>query len=937
MSKTKEDIKRLQDRAEAGDASAQNDLGCAYHNADGVARDYAKAREWYLKAAEQKNSYAQNNLGQLYLYGSGVPTNTNKALRWYRKSALHGNQYGLLHLAELYEEGKGVEKDIKIAYELYKKAAAKGNKQAKKKVSDLKIVYDENVNIRLITNTLLSENIFRMLGLYVNASSREITAHKAKIRTFLSVGKRVEFETDHLVKCLYPNIYPHQASLFEDSSRKEPEQSFSSMSLSEIYETIRDKETKLHALSQTDIYHKYLWGDLCPDEELTYKERCTLSDIEDLKEQLSDLQHAYDLKRNALIYPKREQKSIETACNEIEDNTQRLKYSFFWFFNTGETDERAFGYIRDNNTEAAYNEWDVTEAYNSLMNVAVLSFLNGDNNTYIRCVTDVIHTEEYRTDFIKAVCGTNNHISEENLAHLFIDTLLSYIPNENWQAIFKDSGVSSDDDEYIESKLICLPINELDNEIKKAKSVHPIDASAYYKNILQFKAAILDCLDDFTDIIRNKDDYRYGMMCDKASDAIISLSQSYYKACSHKEYECTQHCVEFASYAMGIAHGASAVSNAETALEEIKAIYDKIPSREVYDLIVQVKTYIESQKSLAHRQNIPHAKNVVEHCAPIIVEIQEHTSKKDKTYIHTSTEVVEYALSIIISVFNHDFEEFDKLVESKKDKFSTVGNIRFYDAEVSNKLKSIKNMLKDCCALFANLDLFDKDTKYTAQRYDKNKNAILKQSRDFGVNPDTYLPTIDLRNDDDFYNDCTTKAEYESYIKHHPHGKHILEVNSKIEKIRKEEAIEDDFWSECKLHQTYKVYLQHYPQGRYAKAAREAKDRRAEPISTRINVCILFTILSLFFLSFLLFFRGNSDNKTSTSSDNRIESLQNQQKESTGNGMSQPEQDYSDLETDDVANSEYEDGTDEDETEDVTLDEDEDSEYGEEENYENEY
>ena len=58
----------LQAGAEHGDSSSMANLGGAYHLGLGVAQDYAKAREWYEKAAANGNAIAMNNLGTLYAY-----------------------------------------------------------------------------------------------------------------------------------------------------------------------------------------------------------------------------------------------------------------------------------------------------------------------------------------------------------------------------------------------------------------------------------------------------------------------------------------------------------------------------------------------------------------------------------------------------------------------------------------------------------------------------------------------------------------------------------------------------------------------------------------------------------------------------------------------------------------------------------------------------
>jgi TPR repeat protein len=55
-----------------------------------VAQDYAKAREWYEKAAEKGDTTAMVNLGLLYDNGRGVAQDYAKAREWYEKAADRG-------------------------------------------------------------------------------------------------------------------------------------------------------------------------------------------------------------------------------------------------------------------------------------------------------------------------------------------------------------------------------------------------------------------------------------------------------------------------------------------------------------------------------------------------------------------------------------------------------------------------------------------------------------------------------------------------------------------------------------------------------------------------------------------------------------------------------------------------------------------------------
>jgi uncharacterized protein YdaT len=125
--------------ADGGNPDAMFKLGVIYQNGQGVALDYAKAREWYEKAADRGNADAMANLGWLYANGRGVPQDYAKAREWYEKAADNGNAPAMVSLGLLYENGKGVPQDYAKAREWYEKAAAKDNADAKTRLQQLPV------------------------------------------------------------------------------------------------------------------------------------------------------------------------------------------------------------------------------------------------------------------------------------------------------------------------------------------------------------------------------------------------------------------------------------------------------------------------------------------------------------------------------------------------------------------------------------------------------------------------------------------------------------------------------------------------------------------------------------------------------------------------------------------------------------------------------
>ncbi len=74
-------------QAEIGDADAQNYVGEIYLKGLGTAPDYAKAAQWFEKAAAQGSRRARINLGYMYEQGLGVSQDTARALNLYRDAS----------------------------------------------------------------------------------------------------------------------------------------------------------------------------------------------------------------------------------------------------------------------------------------------------------------------------------------------------------------------------------------------------------------------------------------------------------------------------------------------------------------------------------------------------------------------------------------------------------------------------------------------------------------------------------------------------------------------------------------------------------------------------------------------------------------------------------------------------------------------------------
>lgn len=129
------EIATLQQGAAAGNAYDQLNLGAAYDNGIGVARDIDKALHWYQQAAEQGLAEAQFNLAHLLVTEE---ISAVAAAGWMEKAARQGLLDAEYLMGVVYAEGIGVTADPVKARLWLQKAAARGHAEAQRLLKEMK-------------------------------------------------------------------------------------------------------------------------------------------------------------------------------------------------------------------------------------------------------------------------------------------------------------------------------------------------------------------------------------------------------------------------------------------------------------------------------------------------------------------------------------------------------------------------------------------------------------------------------------------------------------------------------------------------------------------------------------------------------------------------------------------------------------------------------
>lgn len=113
------------EKAYQGDARAQNHVGEALADGNGVEKNDFDAVRWFHKAALQGLVEAQYNLSVMFANGQGVRQDDAETVKWSRLAAQQGHPGAQYQLGLLYAVGAGLERDLVQAYKWFSLAAAR--------------------------------------------------------------------------------------------------------------------------------------------------------------------------------------------------------------------------------------------------------------------------------------------------------------------------------------------------------------------------------------------------------------------------------------------------------------------------------------------------------------------------------------------------------------------------------------------------------------------------------------------------------------------------------------------------------------------------------------------------------------------------------------------------------------------------------------------
>ena len=659
--KTKEEIEILRADAVSGDAWAQNSLGCAYYSGDGVAKNIKEAFNWFERSAKQNNPFAQFNLAKYYHHGWGAEINIQLAIEWYKKCAelnheaanilgsIYENGYmpktpsndskrdtseivlanpaeafywyirggntdeqSRYNVARCHEQGIGTPLSLFKACKIYSECRGE---DARKRLEKIRETYNPLLDTRLCNIDIIGNNPYRILGLYSNASEKDIRANHSKLEVMAKVGKATTMETDHIIPCTiadyitcYNNKLAHSENMIQTSS--------------DFMKSLYESQVKV-------------------DREI-----------------LSNWEDAEKSSPHWSVLPKRTTEDISSAIQKLASDKERIKYALFWFCKLTAADEKALKLLSNQEWEEASAIWKNEKNVSALINIALLQWIEGKDLAAIGNILKVIHDDSMRSEFISAVTFGRIEMSSEELSHIFWDVLYEF-PEAELQVqdvYFYGTGkgsriikntVTDEEKEYNLNKAFSTLKAPLDNLLRSARNQDENDfeksRDAYEK--VRKEAPII--LFNIKQMIGEKN-FRYKLLCNEVAEKLLEFA-IHYNNDKKGDWSAAKTALYFATSAKTIAIDDNLRERCEQNVEIFKRNKQISSIDQLLEAIGKIFKEVD-EKSVTLEQ----AEKIQKDVEMFLYALKTENGNESDLYKNVSDNAVNAILNVIVAICNRD-------------------------------------------------------------------------------------------------------------------------------------------------------------------------------------------------------------------------------------------------------------------------------------------
>ena len=557
---------------------------------------------------------------------------------------------------------------------------------------------------------------------------------------------------------------------------------------------------------------------------------------------------------------KRDVETIQSAYSSLKLNEDRIKYAIFWFGLYYNFENEILEAIKSQNFDRAFDILFDREDFDTsvTINTSLLCYLKKDYVTYLSNMCYVLRLNSFRDIFFEAVLGDKNLGQNVDLVNIFLDAVYEEMSGIQLYRALLEKTARTTEAAYIREKIIGQYTTTINGAIAKAKRVEKDNSELNFKAANELISSTKEALKSVKNIL-GEADQQYATIADSLSNQILQSGIHFFN--SSDDDMAIYKALEIQSYAESLAVGKLTKQRCKENTDILKKILGKLPPKDLLEFDAKVKSFIDSCFEVYDDMSI--AVNAYGEFVGIFKKFAEK---------HKGSEVEEQAQSYFASIssnfantiLNKLIDNVNSALELSKGKNADMfrgsygGNGMFPTLVLTKAWETIY--------LLQQLPL---TVDFKQIRLIPNKESIEKI---LGKVPPVKLTAdhfLDHRTEEDLYGVCSSSEEScRYYIKRHPNGKFIKEVqhyiddygwkncrsiadyrkyvnNHKFGDSHYDEAMlyikiyeERDAaaWSECKTLASYKKYLEEFTYGLHRKEAEE----KLQHVNSRITIMQIF-------------------------------------------------------------------------------------------------
>jgi hypothetical protein len=368
-----------------------------------------------------------------------------------------------------------------------------------------------------------------------------------------------------------------------------------------------------------------------------------------------------------------------------------------------------------------------------------------------------------------------------------------------WQDIVKGKIVN---------KLVC----DVDAAITNSKAIKSEKPQERYKSGVSLQELSQKVLPALKKVV-GESGVEFISISDKFAREILQCGIDYHNNTPEDE-EIPEQALQLQEYALGIAVGTMVKTRCQENVDIMRDIVKKMPPATVRYYHRLLKARIDSFYD--EPANISRVTKFIVDCAPYLMSIKTELGSTNEYYVRMSTRVAADALSDVISDYNEQSDKLHKRMESASSR------------EKSNILEEFKTLVRNALIALYKLKSLDVDPEFKKNRFSTNYSTIFKQAAECRAFNDSGLSglfglynsplsdeslnlalkkyALDLRDESGLCNSLKSTNDCHKYRCIFPNGKYISIV------AKKEEEFE---YKECSTLEDLAKFKARYPNTKY--------------------------------------------------------------------------------------------------------------------------